>query len=747
MVCRGHAIRAVLGHAPGYGSRQAGTVTIDNMHQGATIINITGHTNESMHALPDTTMSLPLVLSAARLLASERPLVARLQETFDLLRGAVAFHDGRVTYWRCEPIASATGEQCYALNGWRQPWSDEVLREVLDQHVSSRRVTAGAGGYALAHYGTPILWSDRLWGVLELRGEARAFTSDAELALVHALTPLLAAAIAADRGAPGEAMAVRSALTTRQQRLMTTLRAELEAPLDLGALLTFLLRWAIDATGAEAGAVSMVDHERGEIVLQAHEGYGSDPLSRDAFGETRRRWSWDVGIAGKVARTGRAILLRDVSRNPDYQAFSPDVRAELAAPIGGERPLAVLVLDSPRSAAFGESEVAFVHALCDLAANPLHRALHYQQLLETSAQLGQVFTSMPTGLVLMDQQGRVLRHNPAWLTIWGLQPDAIGEAFQIPWDLVPLLLPRLRDPLALTELCAEGQRAPGEVQSLLVQLNNPHQEVLLLSVPTRDSFGALTGRLWVVSDVTREREADRLKSEFLSVVSHELRTPLTSIMGYTELLLAREFNVNDQREFVQTVYNEANHLSQIVEDLLGVSRLEAGNVRLDQWVVSLRQLITELAAQLNNQIGGKHTMLIDIPPQIPPVYVDRDKVKQILVNLITNAAKYSPRGGEIRLTVTEDAPLPPDHPPGRFLRIAVADQGIGIAPEDLPRIWERFFRVDNSNTRRIGGTGLGLSIARALVELHGGRIWAESKLNKGSTFYFTLPIATDLIRR
>lgn len=700
-----------------------------------------------MHALPDTTATLPLVLHAARLLGSERPLAARLQETFDLLRGVVAFKDGRVTYWRREPIALTTGEQFYAVNGWHQPWRDDVLRQVFDQHTAVRVVDMSASGRTIACFGMPILWDERLWGILELRGEPQAFADAAELALVHALIPLLAAAIAAERGMPSTALATRGALTTRQQRLLDTLRLELEAPLDLGALLGFLLHWVLDATGAEAGAIGMIDHERGELVLQTYAGYGGEPLSRDAFGESRRRWSWDVGIAGKVARSGRAILLRDVSRDPDYQAFSPDVRAELAAPIGGDRPLAVLILDSPRSTAFGESEVAFINALCDLAGNPLRRAIHYQQLLETSAQLGQVFASMPTGLVLMDQQGRVLRHNPAWLTIWGLPADVIGEAFHIPLDLVPLLLPRLRNPMALTELCAEGQQAPGEVQSLLVQLNNPHQELMLLSVPTRDSFGALTGRLWVISDVTREREADRLKSEFLSVVSHELRTPLTSIMGYTELLLARDFNLNEQKEFVQTVYNEANHLSQIVEDLLGVSRLEAGNVRLNQWVVSLRQLITELAAQLNNQIGGKHTMLIDMPPQIPPVYVDRDKVKQILVNLITNAAKYSPRGGEIRLSVTEDAELPPDHPPGRFLRIAVSDQGIGIAPEDLPRIWERFFRVDNSNTRRIGGTGLGLSIAKALVELHGGRIWAESRLNKGSTFYFTLPVATDLVRR
>ena len=126
--------------------------------------------------------------------------------------------------------------------------------------------------------------------------------------------------------------------------------------------------------------------------------------------------------------------------------------------------------------------------------------------------------------------------------------------------------------------------------------------------------------------------------------------------------------------------------------------------------------------------------------------MDRDKVKQVLFNLLINAAKYSPRGGEIALVVEEAAELPADHPQGRFLLVTVRDQGIGIPPEDLPRIWERFYRVDNTNTRRIGGTGLGLAITRALVELHGGRIWVESTAGKGSAFFFTLPVVADMAR-
>ncbi|NJP06597.1 MAG: cell wall metabolism sensor histidine kinase WalK [Chloroflexaceae bacterium] len=277
---------------------------------------------------------------------------------------------------------------------------------------------------------------------------------------------------------------------------------------------------------------------------------------------------------------------------------------------------------------------------------------------------------------------------------------------------------------------------------LSISLQNPHQKVRIGASPLRDSLGSVDGRFWVVHDITHEREMDRLKNEFVSVISHELRTPLTSILGYTELLLARDFSPSEQKQFLQTTYEQANHLSKLVDDMLDSSRLETGNIKLNRWVISLRQVISELTSQLANL--ERHRLLIRMHDQIPPVLIDRDKIKQVLFNLLTNAMKYSPGGGEIELSVHEPLRLPPEHPPGRWLIVAVRDQGIGIAAEDVPSIWERFYRVDNSNTRPIGGTGLGLSIARGLVELHGGRIWVESVLDEGSTFSFTLPVASRI---
>jgi signal transduction histidine kinase len=713
-----------------------------------------------MLALPQSqeTSHLPTLSAVARLLSSERSFAARMTDVLALLRSSLAFHDARLICWLTPNDPASVRELFVTPDAWPLAWNDE-----LATHVAARpnfvRLSVPLpalpqldrpiqGPAELFYAGFPIRWNDQLWGVLEFRSLGAELLQPQDERLLQAILPLLASAIALEStGAQLPSVYRAGDLSKRQSQVLQNVSQQMQEPLGLNALVKQLLSWLLDFTGVEAGLVCLVDHERGEVFLQHYAGYSREPFHIDLYGESRRRWRWDRGVIGRVAQSGRSVLLRDVSQDPEYVVNSPDVRSEFVLPIvHDDQVLAVVQLDSPRSAAFGESELAFIQSLCAAAAQPLRRAIRFQELLEASTQLGQVFSSIPNGLALIDLQGRILRHNPAWLSVWGLGPIEISENFYVPWDLIPMLLKRLQKPMEFTEFCAAGQETPGELMRLELVLRDPHQELDIVSAPTRDTQGRLTGRLWVVSDVTRERQADRMKSEFVSVVSHELRTPLTSILGYTELLMARDFEPNEQREFVKTIYDESNHLSKIVEDLLGMSRIESGTVKLNQWVVSLQQLVKDVVAQINIQLTERHRLLLDVPNDLPPVYVDRDKVKQILSNLLTNATKYSPNGGEVVLSIKELSNLPEEHPAGRFVCISVRDQGIGIAPEDLPKIWERFFRVDNTNTRRIGGTGLGLSITRALVELHGGRIWVESELNRGTVFYCTLPIATELVR-
>ncbi|NTW00937.1 MAG: GAF domain-containing protein [Oscillochloris sp.] len=701
---------------------------------------------------------------ATRLLYGDDPLHIRLHRLFVLLRESLHHRDARLTCWLQSARPGSTRQQYYSADAWPYPWDDGLTRTVAREGVIARRVISlggeGAGGGQLpavraAYLGAPILWSGRLWGVLELRADHADGLSAATNTLIGGLLSQLAVIIAEEGqrqvSVPASERAgdTPTGLTVRvqdQQRL-TALNGSLDEVIDLHALLSLLLRRALEASGAEAGAVTLVDHEQRELVLHTFEGFAVD-VGASLQNGPRQRWSLEMGLAGRAAQSGRALLVRDVTVEPGLHTASVGFRAELAAPITiGGRVEAVIILSSPRSDAFGEDEFSFVRALCARAVLPLSRAMHYQEAIESALYLGQVFSSLPTGLALLDINGKVLRANPAWDLLWGLHGRVGREHFLVSLDLIAHLLPRLHDPMGLTQFFDDMQRSPAKDLITSVRLMNPTQELEVRSVPTRDSKNHITGRLWAVSDVTRERESDRLKGEFVSIVSHELRTPLTSILGYTELLLSRDFSSEERQQFVKTVYTEAERLSQLVEDLLGVSRLEAGKVKLNRWVISLTNIVYELTTQLNTSLVN-HRLLIDINGEIPPIYADRDKVKQIIFNLLTNAIKYSPGGGEIQLTIHEVRPkeLPAIHPDGRWVMVSVQDRGIGIADDDLGRIWERFYRVDNTNTRRIGGTGLGLSITRALVELHGGRIDVESELGRGSRFFFTLPVANELVR-
>jgi signal transduction histidine kinase len=225
--------------------------------------------------------------------------------------------------------------------------------------------------------------------------------------------------------------------------------------------------------------------------------------------------------------------------------------------------------------------------------------------------------------------------------------------------------------------------------------------------------------------------ANLLRAELISTLAHEMRTPLTSIKGYSTALLMDEasFSPQTQREFLQIIDEECDTLQDLIHDLLESSNIDAGLLKLEPQPVLLHRMVQYLVTDLEHRTS-KHRFLIDFPPDFPVVEADPHRVEQVLRNLLDNAVKYSLQGGivVIRGKAQENQVL-----------ISVADQGIGIAPEHLNRLFEKYFRVRSSTNHHIVGSGLGLPIARAIVEAHGGRIWAESRVGEGSTFTFTLP--------
>ena len=241
--------------------------------------------------------------------------------------------------------------------------------------------------------------------------------------------------------------------------------------------------------------------------------------------------------------------------------------------------------------------------------------------------------------------------------------------------------------------------------------------------------GALINTIATVRDISRFRQADELKSEFISIVSHELKTPVALIKGYVSTL--RREDVKWDREIMdaslQVIEEEADRLTGLIENLLDASRLQAGGVELKRADIAMKKMATRLAERFQTQTD-QHKIDVDFPEDFPVIMADESRLEQVIANLLSNAIKYSP-AGEIRIN-------------GRSLAneiiICVTDEGPGIAPGDLPHIFDRFYRAPETS-RKTKGAGLGLYLARAIIEAHGGRMWADPKAEKGARVCFSLP--------
>lgn len=275
------------------------------------------------------------------------------------------------------------------------------------------------------------------------------------------------------------------------------------------------------------------------------------------------------------------------------------------------------------------------------------------------------------------------------------------------------------------------------IEQTFTQIWPQRRELDMVSTPVSTRDGEHVGRVYAFRDVTRERELDRMKSEFVSMVSHELRTPLTSIKGYVDLLLEGEVGAltPDQQEFLEIVGSNAERLVSLINDILDISRIEAGRIALTMAPVDLPSLLERLVISFRPQIEAKRQRLVvDIAPSVPPARGDAERLTQIFANLISNAHKYTPAGGT--LTIRAGAI-------GNRVVASVADTGIGLSQEEQEQLFTRFYRAQNRTTQEVGGTGLGLSITRSLVDLHGGTIAVESTPGKGSTFTVALPQAIE----
>ena len=526
---------------------------------------------------------------------------------------------------------------------------------------------------------------------------------------------------------------------------LTEIAAQVNCTQDLDEILRGALRTTVEVTGVDAAEIFITDQESGKLILSVGHGLSDRFVSDEAV------LGPDECLCGLAAGSRRPVIAANVLEHPARTrptCLREGFQSLVCLPLRARgQDLGLLNVQSRTHREFGPEDQELLAAI----GNQIGIAIENARLIDNAehrrSALDSVMRSLVDGLLLIDQRGQVRFANPCAEVMLGLtgaelvgQPLAaidgkLAERTGGPGPRLAGLLP------------AEGAQDEGEGQVRAVEFElsaepvadqSGQAEVRTLQArlfPVRDPDSGQQGHGLLLRDVTHEKELDRLKSQLLSTVSHELRTPLASIKGFATTLLRQDvaWDEDTRREFLAIIDQESDRLSELIGNLLDMARVEAGTLRVESEPINLRPIVTETVGTFR-LMTSQHQFQIKMPRHVPQVTADPRRVRQVLRNLVENAVKYSPAGGPIVIAVEVHADA---------VQIGVTDRGIGIQPEHLDRIFDRFYQVDNASTRKVGGSGLGLSICKAIVEAHKGRIWVESQVGIGSSFYLTLPVADD----
>ncbi|MDQ7825267.1 MAG: ATP-binding protein [Candidatus Eremiobacteraeota bacterium] len=361
-----------------------------------------------------------------------------------------------------------------------------------------------------------------------------------------------------------------------------------------------------------------------------------------------------------------------------------------------------------------------------------------EQTARDKERIEAVLNSTKEGILMVDREGSLILSNRACLEHFSLSlaPEGQGK----PWNLKDLITPAeiFQDPARYSSDMAALVEHMDEVRSgHFIRLKPFLQIVEWFSAPVVHSTGSVLGRIIALRDITREKEVERMKDEFVSIVSHELRTPMTSISGSLSLVLdgtVGEIN-EDQKELLDIAKNNTTRLIRLINDILDISKIESGKIRMKKEPVDINKVVEDSVGGIGGFAENYGVKLSsDLGEDIPSFAADRDRLIQVVTNLLSNSIKFSPRGGTV-FTKTWSGE-------GKVF-VSVRDEGTGIPKDYHEKIFEKFQQVDSSTVREKGGTGLGLPICRAIIQEHGGSLWVESEPDKGSTFTFFVPLAGE----
>ncbi len=670
------------------------------------------------------------------------------------------------------PMPSTSGLSPEVIRHSRPILTQDYVRE-----CQTRGVTPVSEG-VFAWLGVPLNAGAESIGALSVgsRDPATIYTR-AQLDLLQAIADQTAGAIVKAR------LLQETEQRARQLAKLTDVTRQLTSTLESEPLLQSVLESAVSILNCEGGVLSLIDETTGSAVIRALAG----PLSSDLLGQPVAA---EPSVAARAIADRQAVIENDLQQLGTQYATSSggtsfQPRSSLAVPLQvKDNVTGVLeVMNRLDGLPFVDQDLSLLTALAGQAAVAMENARLYtltdQELaarVEELSVMQRIDRELNASLE-MDRAMRLtlewaMRQSNAEAGLIGMLEegklrvmaqtgygDAMDQATQQPMELsLPALAAAVETGLPQRVRSGPGiaggllsssrqqivvpiRRETAVIGLLMLESTSDSQEDLAFLSRLSDHAAIAISNSQLYDEVQR---ANLAKSDFVSLVAHELKNPMTSIKGYTELLAAGAVGaVNEmQANFLNTIRSNTDRMANLVSDLNDTTKIEAGRLRLDFKSVEINELLDEILRSTKRQIDDKkQTVQVDLPSTLPKVWGDRTRLGQILTNLVSNANKYTPESGALVIGAEASANHWDPEGASRVVHVWLRDSGIGISPEEQPKIFQKFFRSDDPKAREVPGTGLGLNITKSLVEMQGGRIWFESQYQRGSTFHFTVPVA------
>ena len=554
----------------------------------------------------------------------------------------------------------------------------------------------------------------------------------------------------------------RTAELEREQRNTETLLrilTEVSASLDLDRALSRTLALLNEAIGAEQGTIMLLHAEDNMLHYRSGYGYVTQTLEDEALraAESSVKLKVGEGLAGWVVKNRQPVMVEDLYQDPRWVVSqgSQGHRSAVAAPlVVGEDVIGAILVFHRHVGFFGEDVLEMVKAIGSQVAIAINNAQLYELIRDQAERLGsmlrqqQVEASRQTAILEAVADGVLVTDPNNFITFVNASAETILSMSNT--QLVDNPLENFaglfgKSTHTWIQTIREWSENPGGQhagETYAEQISMENGRVVLVHLAPVIWHTEFLGTVSIFRDITHEVEVDRLKSEFVATVSHELRTPMTSIRGYVDVLLMGAAGAlsESQVHFLDIIKSNTERLNILVNDLLDISRIEAGRVTLSFQSVDLREVAEEIVAEVRQRSKDEDKPMqvaIRSNGSLPRVIADPERIRQILGNIVDNAYNYTPEDGEITISIHQDSP--------NTVQVDVKDSGIGISIEQQERVFERFFRGEDPLVLATPGTGLGLPIVKQLVEMHHGKIWMTSTgiPGEGSTFSFTVLAEKD----